>query len=142
MIWSNRVRVVFADDGALMRHLFRETFEAESKLEIAGYAQTAKQVIDLFHARSPHIVLVDEDILGVRGSEIIREIREHDADVALIGLVSANKHGRDEGMEMIIQGANSYVEKPPLTGHPKAAIRLYEESILPELIAWGEVAKT
>ncbi|MBT5020950.1 response regulator [Planctomicrobium sp.] len=137
-MWSSRVRVIFADDGALMRHLFQETFDKNDNLEIAGYAKSAREVIGLFQARSPQIVLIDEDLLGVPGSEIVRELRTLDAEIAIIGLVSATTKGREEGTEMIIQGANSYVEKPVITGHPQEAIRLYEESVLPELIAWGE----
>lgn len=141
MVWSNRVRVLFADDGALMRHLFQETFETNSHLEIVGYARNAREVIDLYRARSPHLVLIDENLLGVPGSEIIRELRERDKRVAIVGVVSATTRGREEGTEMIIQGANSFVEKPPAAGNPAAAIRAYEDSVLPEIIAWGEQVK-
>ncbi len=141
MVWSNRVRVVFADDGALMRHLFQETFESNPRLELVGFAKTAQEALDLHRARHPHIILVDESLLGVAGSDIIRELREQDSDTAIIGIVSSNAHGREEGNEMVIQGANSYVEKPSPTGHPAEAIKVYEEAILPELIAWGEQVK-
>lgn len=137
-MWSNRIRVIFADDGALMRHLFQEAFEENGKLEIAGFAKTAREVIGLFEARSPHVVLIDEDLLGIRGSEIVSELRQLDQDVAMIGLVSPTAQGREEGAEMIAQGANSVVEKPIITGHPQAAVRQYRESVFPELIAWGE----
>lgn len=137
-MWSSRVRVIFADDGALMRHLFQETFEKNDKLEIAGYAKSAREVIGLFQARSPQIVLIDENLLGTSGSEIVRDLRAVDEDVAIIGLVSPTTKGREEGTEMIVQGANSFVEKPATSGHPQEAIRSFEESVLPELIAWGE----
>lgn len=141
MVWSNRIRVIFADDGALMRRLFRETFEVNPRLEIVGFATNAQEVTNLFRARSPHLILVDECLLGVSGSEIIRQIRSRDRDVAIVGVVSPTRKGRDEGTEMIIQGANSFVEKPLITGHPSDAIRAFEEAVLPELIAWGEQVK-
>lgn len=138
MVWAGRLRVLFADDGALMRRLFQETFEAHEKLEIVGYAKNATETIDLFRARSPHVVLVDEDLLGVKGSEIIHQLRDVDNEVVLIGIVSPTAHGREEGTEMIIQGANSYIEKPKAIGHPLKAKQAYMEVVLPELIAWGD----
>lgn len=118
-----------------MRHLFQETFETNPRLELVSYAKTEQEALDLHRARRPHIILVDESLVGVSGSDIIRQLREQDSDIAIIGIVSPTTHGRGEGNEMVIQGANSYVEKPSPTGHPAEVIRVYEEMILPELIA-------
>lgn len=141
-MWSNRIRVIFADDGALMRRLFRETFESNGNLEIVGYAKNAAEVVGLFEARSPQLILVDENLLGVSGSSIVTELRKIDKDVAIVGLVSPTQKGREEGTEMIIQGANSYVEKPAIIGSPQQAIKAYEEILLPEIVAWAEALRS
>lgn len=136
-MWSNRIRVIFADDGALMRHLFQEAFEKHDRLEIAGYAKTAREVIGLCEARSPHVILIDEDLYGIPGSQIVSNLRELNQDVAIVGLVSPTTKGRSEGDEMITCGANSYLQKPITTGHPREAIRKYQECVLPEIIIRG-----
>ena len=110
-------------------------------LDIVGYAKSAKEAIDLIRVRSPHLILIDECLLGMTGHEIIKEIREHHDEIAIVGVVSSTDQGRAEGVEMIVQGANSFVEKPPTTGHAANAIQKFEEAILPELIAWGEQVK-
>ncbi|GAA4185184.1 response regulator transcription factor [Gryllotalpicola kribbensis] len=53
------IRVVVADDQALIRAGFRSLIESEPDLEVVGEAGTGRAVLDLARAARPDVVLMD-----------------------------------------------------------------------------------
>ncbi|GAA4180030.1 response regulator transcription factor [Gryllotalpicola koreensis] len=53
------IRVVVADDQALIRAGFRSLIDSEPDLEVVGEAGTGREVIDVVRATRPDVVLMD-----------------------------------------------------------------------------------
>jgi DNA-binding NarL/FixJ family response regulator len=77
------IRVVLADDQALVRAGFRALLEAEPDIEVVGEASDGAHAVRLARQLTPDVVLMDIRMPGVDGLAATREIA---ADPALSGV--------------------------------------------------------
>jgi DNA-binding NarL/FixJ family response regulator len=68
------IRVLLADDQALVRSGFRMILEARNETEVVGEAEDGYQAIDLVRLRAPDVVLMDVRMPGLDGVEAARRI--------------------------------------------------------------------
>ena len=101
------VILVVDDDGpilALMRNLLKEFgFQAVT-------AETGRQAIDAARQQRPALVLLDKNMPGMAGGEVIRNLRgEPGLDKLPILILSGERLSRSELAEL---GADGAVQKP------------------------------
>ncbi len=68
------LRVLLADDQALLRGTFRLLIDAEPDMEVAGEAGTGRQAADLARAERPDVVVMDirmPDLDGLAATAMI-----------------------------------------------------------------------
>lgn len=68
------VRVVIADDQALVRTGFRMIVEAEPDMEVVGEAGDGQEAVDVCRRVQPHVVLMDVRMPELDGIEATRRI--------------------------------------------------------------------
>ena len=68
------IRVVLADDQALIRGGLRALLDAEDGIEVVGEAATGREAVDVTRARRPDVVLMDIRMPDLDGLEATREI--------------------------------------------------------------------
>jgi DNA-binding NarL/FixJ family response regulator len=76
---SAGIRVVLAEDQAIVRAGFRALLDAESDIEVAGEAETGEQALDQVRALRPDVVVMDIRMPGMDGLEATSRITEDTA---------------------------------------------------------------
>ena len=78
------IRVLLADDQALVRACFRALLDAQDGIEVVGEAADGREAVDLARALTPDVVLMDIRMPMLDGIAATREIA---ADQALAGVL-------------------------------------------------------
>jgi DNA-binding NarL/FixJ family response regulator len=105
------IRVVLADDQALVRGGFRSLLDAQEDIEVVGEAGTGDEAVAVATELSPDVVLMDIRMPGLDGLAATRAIVEDDRlrDVRIVVLTT---FGLDEYVfEAIRAGASGFLVK-------------------------------
>ena len=85
---SDKLRVLIADDHAVVRQGLRAFLEVQDDIEVVGEASDGEEAVNLTEALSPDVVVMDLVMPRVDGVEAIRQIRAAGAVGKVIVLTS------------------------------------------------------
>lgn len=103
------IRIVLADDHAVLRHGLSRSFETEDDIEVVGQASDGLSAIDLIRELIPDVVVMDIGMSDLNGIEATRRITKDYPDVKVVGL---SMHSSDKYIrEMFKAGASGYLLK-------------------------------
>jgi DNA-binding NarL/FixJ family response regulator len=104
------LRVLIADDQALVRAGFRKLLEARDDVDVVGEAEDGLHAIDLARRRGPNLVLMDIRMPRLDGIEATRQIvSTSDGEIRVIMLTT---FGNDEYVfESLCAGASAFMLK-------------------------------
>ncbi|GHD97983.1 response regulator [Streptomyces alanosinicus] len=105
------IRVLLADDQALLRSAFRVLVDSESDMEVVGEASDGAQAVRLAREQAPDVVLMDIRMPGTDGLAATRMISE-DASLAQIRVVILTTFEVDDYVvEALRAGASGFLGK-------------------------------
>jgi DNA-binding NarL/FixJ family response regulator len=105
------VRVLIADDQALVRTGFRMILDAEPDLEVVGEATDGLEAVEMAGSLKPDVILMDIRMPGVDGLEATRRISA-DPDLAAVHILILTTFEEDEYVfEAIRFGASGFLVK-------------------------------
>ena len=136
------IKVVLADDQALVRAGFRALLDAQDDIEVVGEAGNGEEAIRLAKQLMPDIVLMDIRMPRVDGLSATRRIAADDR-LANVRVVILTTFGLDEYIfEAIRAGASGFLVKDTEPGELVQAVRvvaggeaLLSPSVTKQLIA-------
>jgi NarL family two-component system response regulator LiaR len=74
MLTQNRIRIIIADDHAIVREGLRALIEAKPDMELVGEAEDGEEAVALASSLKPDIVLLDLVMPGTDGIKAVHEI--------------------------------------------------------------------
>jgi DNA-binding NarL/FixJ family response regulator len=81
-----RIRVLIADDHALILEAIRLTLEQDGEIEIVGATRTGSEVLPLVGATNPDLVLLDVRMPGIDGFGILDRVLERQPELKVVML--------------------------------------------------------
>jgi DNA-binding NarL/FixJ family response regulator len=116
-----RLKLLLADDHALMFEAVALAIENEPDLEIVGCAETGSQVLPLVQQTQPDLVVLDLRMPGMDGVTCLAHLRERFPDVRTAVLSGIDS---DETIEAALRaGANAFISKSVDPAELPAALR-------------------
>jgi DNA-binding NarL/FixJ family response regulator len=82
------IRVLIADDQALVRSGFRMILEARQDIDVVGEAENGAEAVELTRTTEPDVVLMDVRMPGLDGIEATKRIVESGSDTRVLVLTT------------------------------------------------------
>ena len=115
------LRLLIADDHALVRSGLRSMLQREPGVEIVGEARNGREAVELCRSLEPDLVLMDVRMPEMDGLEATRAIKQ---ECPGTGVLMVTMHeNRDYMLEATKAGAAGYVLKDALRNELISAIR-------------------
>ena len=103
------IRILIADDHALMREGVKQLIALSSDVVVAGEADNGEQVMALLRGGGFDLVLLDMTMPGVSGADLISWIRAHNPSLPILVL---SMHNEPRVIMRALQaGASGYLTK-------------------------------
>lgn len=103
------IRVLIADDHAVVRTGFRLLLEAADDIEVVAEADSGEEAIAQYNETNPDVVMMDIAMPGAGGIEAVRNIRARDKNAKILVL---SVHEDISHPKRVLQaGAHGYLTK-------------------------------
>ena len=105
---NDSVKVFLADDSAMIRDRVAAMLVARA-MDIVGQAETPQASIDGILAAHPDVVVLDVQLEGGSGLEVLRAVRQVDPRIAFV--VFSNNAGPAYRKRYLGEGAQRFLDK-------------------------------
>ena len=109
---NSRPEILVVDDDGMSRRVLAQLLNA------AGYncsvSKDGSEALEIIHKRPPSLLLLDFDMPGPNGAEVLRRLRsDNDPAIAQIPAIMLTAHGSEQSEVSCLQaGADDFVTKP------------------------------
>jgi two-component system invasion response regulator UvrY len=115
------IRVLIADDHAIVREGLKQVLAAAGDITVAGEAADGHEVMGLLRGDGWDVLVLDMNMPGPSGLDLIRRVRAHKPDAKVLVL---SMHGEDQfAVRTLRAGAAGYLTKGSAPDTIVAAIR-------------------
>jgi NarL family two-component system response regulator LiaR len=118
---TERIRILIADDHAVVRHGLRALIATEPDMELVGEAADGVEAVELYARLRPAVTLMDMAMPRKTGLEAICDIKRADPDAHILVLTSFAED--DQVFPAIKAGATGYLLKDAAPRELLQAIR-------------------
>lgn len=103
------IRVILADDHAMIRRGIRRILEKDPNIVVVAESNTGAGAIRLVHELEPDVLLLDIEMPDMKGYHVARELRACQVQVSILALSSSDGEYFIE--EIIQTGMDGYIKK-------------------------------
>lgn len=104
-----KIRVVIADDHAIMRVGIRNILSRSNEICVVGEANNGAEAIQLINDLNPDVLILDMEMPVMDGVEVARRLQANQSPVRI--LVLSAYDDRQYILEMLNMGASGYLIK-------------------------------
>ncbi|HEX4926617.1 MAG TPA: response regulator transcription factor [Burkholderiales bacterium] len=115
------IRVLLADDHALVRAGIRSLLGSMAEVEVVGEASSGEEAIELAQRENPDVVLMDIAMRGMTGLQAAAAMRERMPSVRVV--ILSMHSGEEYVLQALRAGAAGYLLKDAATGELELALR-------------------
>jgi two-component system, chemotaxis family, protein-glutamate methylesterase/glutaminase len=134
---EQRIRVLIADNSAVIRRLVAEALHIDPDFEVYP-AIHGRDAIDQISHIHPDLVVLDVELPVLDGVEAVREIRRTNRKLPIIMLCKSSDAHCEATLAALAAGANDFVTKAIRIGHVGAAIQYIRSQLIPKIRYWTQ----
>lgn len=127
------IRVMIVDDTSAVRRVLTQVLEEESDISVVGTAYNGHEALEKLPRLTPDILLLDIEMPGMSGLELLRELRTAQSTLPVLLFSSLTERGAMVTIEALLLGARDYVTKPSMLGSAGAARDYIRRQVVPRL---------
>jgi DNA-binding NarL/FixJ family response regulator len=117
------IRVILADDHALVRDGVRKFLADSADIEVVAEAGTGKEAIELVQRLKPDVLLLDIGLPDMDGVQVTQRLKSEGLDTSVNILAFSGHDDREMIQGMLNMGASGYLTKDEMAGEIIDAIR-------------------
>ena len=122
---TENMRVLIADDHAIVREGLRSLLDVQPDIEVAGEARDGQEAVDMAAALQPDIVLMDITMPVMNGLDATRAVKQRDPAVKV--LILTMHEGDEYFFKLLDAGASGYLIKGCSSGELISALRAVQQ---------------
>jgi two-component system, NarL family, invasion response regulator UvrY len=103
------IKVAIVDDHPMLRTGLAQTINREPDIKVVAECESGEQLLSLLSENDFNIIILDIDLPGRNGIEILKDVKKQSPNTAVV-ILSAYDEQR-YGVRAIQAGANSYLSK-------------------------------
>ncbi|HEX6295859.1 MAG TPA: response regulator transcription factor [Burkholderiales bacterium] len=115
------IRVLLADDHALVRAGIRSLLNGMDEVEVVAEASSGEEAIELAASSRPDVVLMDIAMKGITGLEAAARMRVRNPEARVV--ILSMHSGEEYVLQALRAGAAGYLLKDAATGELELALR-------------------
>jgi DNA-binding NarL/FixJ family response regulator len=123
------LRIVLVEDHTLVRAAVRHALDSAPDLEVVGEAATGEEAMAIVDAERPDVVLLDIDLPGMRGTEVLRDLAPRFPETWVV-MLTVSRAERDL-LDAIRAGARGYLSKDLSPDALVRSVRAVRDGIMP-----------
>lgn len=108
----NKLNVMIVDDSALFRKFLSDIVEKTGTATVDAVAADGNECMNILKQKTPHVVLLDINMPGINGLEVLRQIKEKYENIEVIIISSADNTGKALTVKALEMGALDFISKP------------------------------
>ena len=128
------IKVLIADDHAIVREGLKQILADTDDIVVAGDAQNGQEAVQLIRKTEAHVLLLDISMPDRSGLEVLKQVKKEKPGIAILML---SMHREDQyALRSLRAGASGYLNKQSAPAELVNAIRLVvsgKKYITPEL---------
>ena len=137
------LRILAADDSAVMRGIMRNLFAAHAEdrlselpaMELCGVARDGVECLEAVKELKPDVLVLDLEMPRLNGLEVLERLRRENASLPVIMCSAHTEHGARSTLEALARGASDYVMKPSSQRNFAEALQSLSMQVLPKIAA-------
>lgn len=137
-----RLRVLAAEDSAVMRSMLKSVFQIEddgsgsqSSMELCGVAVDGQECLEMVERLQPDALVLDLEMPRLDGIGVLRELRRRGSQIPVVLCSAYTARGARATLDALAEGAQDYVMKPRATPGAVEARAALRADLLPKLAA-------
>jgi two-component system chemotaxis response regulator CheB len=120
------IRVLVADDSAVLREALIHILSGDAALEVVGTAKDGQEAVEVARQQRPDVITMDINMPRLDGFEATRQIMETQPTPIIIVTGSVEPGTVATSFRAVEAGAVAVVTRPPALGHPDYATAAQE----------------
>lgn len=116
-----RIKVMIADDHSLIREGIKQLLEFDGCIEVVSEAANGKECLERLENSGPDVLLLDINMPGMNGLEVLEEIKKRAYDIKVLILTVHNEV--EYLLKAVDIGVDGYILKDSESAELKRAIQ-------------------